>query len=179
MGAICSYRLSCVSVPLDYISSQTFTSLAALRKSCWTSGCCEVPLGLGAARSDGGNSATSKVNLIEVKLTKKGKKTLTLDVADSGTGLPKELIERLTEPYVTTRRKGTGLGLAIVSKVVEDHAGELLLENRTGGGARVAMLFDLEALASRIKEKLAVQTQPSASGAPARSDGKEEISRGA
>ena len=134
---------------------------------------------IAAARSDGGKGVTSKVNLIEVKLAKKGKKTLTLDVADSGAGLPKELIERLTEPYVTTRRKGTGLGLAIVSKVVEDHAGELLLENRTGGGARVAMLFDLEALASRIKEKLAVQTQPSASGAPARSDGKEEISRGA
>ena len=38
--------------------------------------------------------------------------------------------ERLTEPYVTTRAKGTGLGLAIVKKIMEDHSGELVLEDR-------------------------------------------------
>ena len=41
--------------------------------------------------------------------------------------------ERLTEPYVTTRTKGTGLGLAIVKKIMEDHQGELVLEDREAG----------------------------------------------
>jgi two-component system nitrogen regulation sensor histidine kinase NtrY len=47
----------------------------------------------------------------------------------------------LTEPYVTTRAKGTGLGLAIVKKVMEEHRGELILEDREGGGARVKLVF--------------------------------------
>ena len=62
-------------------------------------------------------------------------------VEDNGKGLPVEQRERLTEPYVTSRVKGTGLGLAIVKKIMEDHGGELVLEDREGGGARVILLF--------------------------------------
>ena len=46
-------------------------------------------------------------------------------IIDNGIGLPTEISNRLTEPYVTTREKGTGLGLAIVAKIVEDHGGIL------------------------------------------------------
>jgi len=63
-------------------------------------------------------------------------------VEDNGRGLPQEGRERLTEPYVTTRAKGTGLGLAIVKKIMEDHGGELVLEDREGGGARVMLVFN-------------------------------------
>ncbi len=62
-------------------------------------------------------------------------------VEDNGRGLPKDNRERLTEPYVTTRTKGTGLGLAIVKKIMEDHHGELVLEDRPGGGTRVSLVF--------------------------------------
>lgn len=63
-----------------------------------------------------------------------------LSVEDNGKGLPTtEERDRLTEPYVTTRAKGTGLGLAIVKKIMEDHGGALLLEDRPGGGARVTL----------------------------------------
>ncbi|MBI1985103.1 MAG: two-component sensor histidine kinase, partial [Rhodospirillales bacterium] len=62
-------------------------------------------------------------------------------VEDNGRGLPKQNREQLTEPYVTTRTKGTGLGLAIVKKIMEDHNGLLLLEDRDGGGARVTLVF--------------------------------------
>jgi two-component system nitrogen regulation sensor histidine kinase NtrY len=62
-------------------------------------------------------------------------------VEDNGKGLPKRGRERLTEPYVTTRSKGTGLGLAIVKKIMEDHQGELLLEDAEAGGARVRLVF--------------------------------------
>ena len=48
-----------------------------------------------------------------------------LKIIDNGIGLPPEISNRLTEPYVTTREKGTGLGLAIVAKIVEDHGGIL------------------------------------------------------
>jgi len=63
-------------------------------------------------------------------------------IEDNGKGLPQHERERLTEPYVTTRAKGTGLGLAIVKKIMEEHGGELVLEDRPGG-AIVKLLFPL------------------------------------
>jgi two-component system nitrogen regulation sensor histidine kinase NtrY len=60
----------------------------------------------------------------------------------------------LTEPYVTTRAKGTGLGLAIVKKIMEDHAGELRLEDAPGGGARVGLVF-----APSVKETVPERTE--------------------
>lgn len=67
-------------------------------------------------------------------------------VTDNGIGLPAEQRHRLTEPYVTTRAKGTGLGLAIVRKVMEDHGGEILLEDAAedGRGAQVSLVFPLK-----------------------------------
>lgn len=72
-----------------------------------------------------------------------------VEILDNGCGLPKEQQHRLTEPYVTTREKGTGIGLAIVKKVMEDHGGELILENASEdavgkwdrAGARIRMIF--------------------------------------
>jgi two-component system, NtrC family, nitrogen regulation sensor histidine kinase NtrY len=68
-------------------------------------------------------------------------------VTDNGIGLPAADRHRLTEPYVTTRAKGTGLGLAIVRKIVEDHGGELLLEDaeEEGRGAKVTLSLPLPA----------------------------------
>jgi two-component system, NtrC family, nitrogen regulation sensor histidine kinase NtrY len=42
---------------------------------------------------------------------------------------------------VTSRAKGTGLGLAIVRKIMEDHQGQLMLEDSSDGGARVRIVF--------------------------------------
>ncbi len=63
-------------------------------------------------------------------------------VEDNGRGLPADGRERLTEPYVTTRTKGTGLGLAIVKKIMEDHGGNLILDDRPGGGAIVRLMLN-------------------------------------
>ena len=68
---------------------------------------------------------------------------LTVEILDTGCGIPNELRERLFEPYVTTRQRGTGLGLAIVKRIVEDHSGRLELSNRPEGGAVARMEFDL------------------------------------
>ncbi len=56
-----------------------------------------------------------------------------ISVADNGVGLPAQDRARLTEPYITHKPKGTGLGLAIVKKIMEDHGGRLLLEDRPDG----------------------------------------------
>ena len=66
---------------------------------------------------------------------------LIVSIADNGLGLPLSERDRLMEPYVTTREKGTGLGLAIVRKIMEDHGGSILLNDREGGGTRVSLIF--------------------------------------
>ncbi|MHA1568091.1 MAG: ATP-binding protein [Alphaproteobacteria bacterium] len=71
-------------------------------------------------------------------------------VEDNGKGLPEDERARLTEPYVTTRDKGTGLGLAIVKKIMEDHGGDLRLEDlEDGPGARASLVFPMAAAAAR------------------------------
>ncbi|MGE4220029.1 MAG: ATP-binding protein [Alphaproteobacteria bacterium] len=77
---------------------------------------------------------------IELRLSHAEDRT-TIAILDNGRGLPKEGRERLTEPYFTTRQKGTGLGLAIVKKIMEDHGGELVMEDRPGGGAAVSLIL--------------------------------------
>lgn len=69
--------------------------------------------------------------------------TVVVAVEDNGRGLPEVDRDRLTEPYMTTRAKGTGLGLAIVKKIMEDHSGSLVLEDREGGGTRALLVFPL------------------------------------
>ena len=64
-----------------------------------------------------------------------------ISVTDNGIGLPQADRGRLTEPYVTHKPKGTGLGLAIVKKIMEDHGGRLVLEDRPSGPGAVASLI--------------------------------------
>jgi two-component system nitrogen regulation sensor histidine kinase NtrY len=66
--------------------------------------------------------------------------TISLSVTDNGIGLPAQDREKLTEPYVTHKPKGTGLGLAIVKKIMEDHGGDLVLDDRPDGPGAVAVL---------------------------------------
>jgi nitrogen fixation/metabolism regulation signal transduction histidine kinase len=60
-----------------------------------------------------------------------------LSVSDNGPGFPPELMDRLFEPYVTSKVKGNGLGLAIVKKIVEEHGGVVWAQNTRDGGASV------------------------------------------
>jgi two-component system nitrogen regulation sensor histidine kinase NtrY len=65
---------------------------------------------------------------------------VSVQVSDDGIGLPGEDRARLTEPYVTHKPKGTGLGLAIVKKIMEDHGGQVTLDDRPDGPGTLAAL---------------------------------------
>jgi nitrogen fixation/metabolism regulation signal transduction histidine kinase len=64
-----------------------------------------------------------------------------LAVCDNGGGFPEGLIARIFEPYVTTKPRGTGLGLAIVKKIIDEHHGAIVIENRPVRGASVSVLL--------------------------------------
>jgi two-component system sensor kinase FixL len=60
---------------------------------------------------------------------------ITVSVADTGSGLSEEIIERLFQPFVTTKPAGMGVGLSISKRIVEAHGGEMWAESSPGGGA--------------------------------------------
>jgi PAS domain S-box-containing protein len=69
--------------------------------------------------------------------------SILLTVSDNGSGIAENVIERIFEPYVTTKPKGTGLGLAIVKKIVDEHHGRIHVENVKPHGANVSILLPL------------------------------------
>jgi signal transduction histidine kinase len=58
-----------------------------------------------------------------------------IGVKDNGGGVPRELEERVFDPFFSTKEHGTGLGLAIARRICQEHGGELLIENHPGQGA--------------------------------------------
>lgn len=89
---------------------------------------------------------TSRTIRSEIKVTLAGSSAsqLTVRIEDNGPGFPADLLERIMEPYVTSKEKGSGLGLAIVKKIVEDHNAEMQLANREKGGAEIFIIFTVD-----------------------------------
>lgn len=58
-----------------------------------------------------------------------------ISVSDTGHGIPQDKINRIFEPYFSTREKGTGLGLMLVNRIIQDHSGRIEIESPPGKGA--------------------------------------------
>src|ERR1044071_1301914 len=79
-----------------------------------------------AAESIGHNGVvTLRARLGSKRLTDRLTDVVTLEVADTGKGIPPEVEKRLFDPFFTTKEKGTGLGLAIAARMVELNGGSL------------------------------------------------------
>src|SRR5438093_5349447 len=68
-----------------------------------------------------------------------------IEVADSGPGIPPEILGRVFDPFFTTKPEGegTGLGLALVRGIVEGHGGTITVESRPGEGTRFVIELPL------------------------------------
>ena len=80
---------------------------------------------------------------------------LSVTISDNGSGFPHELMQRVFEPYVTTKPKGTGLGLVIVKKIIEEHGGSVEIANVVPHGARVTLNFPAGAAPAAAVKKVA------------------------
>ena len=87
--------------------------------------------------------------------TTDARRNVQISVRDSGTGIPPDLIDRLFEPFVTTKSEGLGLGLSISRTIVAAHGGRLWAQNNTDRGATVHCVLTAVAVP---------QDRPAASG---------------
>jgi two-component system, sporulation sensor kinase E len=105
------------------------------------------------------------VNLVKnamQAMTKGGKLTLQtgenddgvwVSVADTGGGIPQEQINRIFEPFYTTKKKGSGLGLMIVQRIVRAHNGRIELESHVGRGTTFRIWLPLHERRPRLLEE--------------------------
>jgi two-component system NtrC family sensor kinase len=74
------------------------------------------------------------------------KNSVIVEVKDQGCGMPPEVLERIKDPFFTTKRNsgGTGLGLSISDQIIQDHNGELTFDSNPGDGttARIYLPAD-------------------------------------
>ena len=70
-------------------------------------------------------------------------KEVEISIADSGPGISPEHMEKIFDPFFTTKEKGTGLGLAVSYSIIKGYQGDILVENKPGGGTvfRVRLPF--------------------------------------
>ena len=75
---------------------------------------------------------------IEIRLRAE-KENLVLVIRDSGIGMAKDLVEKVFDPYFSTKDAGTGLGLPIAKKIVEDHGGTIRVESEVEKGTVITI----------------------------------------
>ena len=77
---------------------------------------------------------------------------LEVRVSDTGPGISPALLDRIFDPYFTTKAqgKGSGMGLAVVRSIVESHGGSIDVDRRTGSGACFCVLIPITAQVARI-----------------------------
>ncbi|ABB14941.1 sensory box histidine kinase [Carboxydothermus hydrogenoformans Z-2901] len=78
---------------------------------------------------------------------------IVLTVADSGPGIPPEILQKICQPFFTTKERGTGLGLPFTKRVVEYHLGKLMIKSEVGKGTWVIITLPVE---ENIHEKVQV-----------------------
>jgi PAS domain S-box-containing protein len=73
---------------------------------------------------------------IDVEILKQ-ENSYRISIKDNGTGIPEEVLERIFEPFYTTKVKGTGLGMMIINKIVQDHFGSIKVFSKVNVGTDI------------------------------------------
>jgi nitrogen fixation/metabolism regulation signal transduction histidine kinase len=74
-----------------------------------------------------------------VVLVRRGDQGLMVSIRDSGPGMSREVLDKIFEPYFSTKTAGTGLGLPIAKKIIEDHGGSVRVASGPGRGTTVTV----------------------------------------
>jgi signal transduction histidine kinase len=94
------------------------------------------------------NNAITHTKVGQITLTEKlGNNKYVLEIVDTGTGIPKEILTKIFDPFFrgeTSRTtSGAGLGLTLVKKIVENHNGKIKIESEISRGTKVIITLPL------------------------------------
>jgi two-component system sensor histidine kinase HydH len=67
-----------------------------------------------------------------------------IEVQDTGCGIPQENLDKVLDPYYTTKPEGTGLGLALVYKIIDEHNGTITFFSKEGEGTTVTVSLPIQ-----------------------------------
>jgi signal transduction histidine kinase len=70
-----------------------------------------------------------------------GRQILKLCVSDTGCGIREEILEKVYEPFFTTKARGTGLGISICKKLIEAHEGNLTIRSKVNEGTKAEIML--------------------------------------
>jgi two-component system NtrC family sensor kinase len=77
--------------------------------------------------------------------TRGGEGLVTVEVRDTGNGIPRERLQRIFDPFFTTKERGTGLGLAMSQEIAQEHGGLLSCESEPGRGTAFTLRLPVTA----------------------------------
>jgi len=85
--------------------------------------------------------ATKHGGVLKVRTSTVPTHQLAIEVVDTGEGISTDIIDRVFDPFFTTRSRGSGLGLTIAHKIVQAHGGSLEIKSKPGVGTVVRMVL--------------------------------------
>ena len=94
-------------------------------------------------------SAMPDGGMLRVRTVQKGNELL-LKISDTGIGIPDEHMEKIFEPYFTTKDFGSGLGLTLVYKIVKEHMGDIEINSKVGEGTSITLRFPVPQKEKRL-----------------------------
>jgi len=80
---------------------------------------------------------------LEITLEESDKKWAVISFKDEGEGISDELLDKIFNPFFTTKESGTGLGLSITHSTIEEHNGKIEFNSKLGEGTNVKVYLPL------------------------------------
>jgi signal transduction histidine kinase len=68
----------------------------------------------------------------------------TIEVMDTGPGIPADAVQRIFQAYYSTKKGGTGLGLPMAKRIAEEHGGQLSVQSEQGKGSKFTLRLPLK-----------------------------------
>ncbi|MEM1208095.1 MAG: ATP-binding protein [Planctomycetota bacterium] len=102
------------------------------------------------AESRARGTANGGADLLMIRTDRRkhlGREMFTIDVIDTGPGMPEQVRQRVFEPYFSTKSGGTGLGLPTTRRIVEEHGGTIAVHAEPGRGTDFSIRLPVEASA--------------------------------
>ncbi|QED47323.1 PAS domain S-box protein [Cytobacillus dafuensis] len=84
-----------------------------------------------------------KGGFVTITMNSASDERIHISIQDEGCGIPKDKINKLGQPFYTTKERGTGLGLMVTYKIVEEHAGTIEVESELGVGTNFHIYLPL------------------------------------